>query len=99
LDEQVAAFRNRPLDVGPYAFVWVDALTHRVREGGRIINVHALIAVGAAAGRRGVPELEAGAGPLVGGRVQAPGGGRKLLVGSRNGTGNRRACPGGGGEQ
>ena len=46
LDEQVAAFRNRPLDAGPYAFVWVDALTQKVREGGRIINVHALVAVG-----------------------------------------------------
>ncbi|GGJ65978.1 IS256 family transposase [Streptomyces brasiliensis] len=46
LDEQVAAFRNRPLDAGPYAFVWVDALTQKLREGGRIINVHALIAVG-----------------------------------------------------
>jgi putative transposase len=46
LDEQVAAFRNRPLDTGPYAFVWVDALTQKVREGGRIINIHALIAVG-----------------------------------------------------
>jgi transposase-like protein len=43
---QVAAFRNRPLGRGPYAFVWVDALTQKVREGGRIINVHALIAVG-----------------------------------------------------
>ncbi len=39
LDEQVAAFRNRPLDAGPYAFVWVDALTQKVREAGRIINV------------------------------------------------------------
>ncbi len=46
LDEQVAAFRDRPLDAGPYAFVWVDALTQKVREGGRIINVHALITVG-----------------------------------------------------
>ncbi|GAA0652554.1 hypothetical protein GCM10009535_33650 [Streptomyces thermocarboxydovorans] len=46
LDEQVAAFRNRPLDAGPYSFVSVDALTQKVREGGRIINVHALIAVG-----------------------------------------------------
>ena len=46
LDEQVAAFRNRPLDAGPYTFVWVDALTQKVREGGRIINVHALVAVG-----------------------------------------------------
>ncbi|MGW5210991.1 transposase [Streptomyces sp. NPDC004051] len=47
LDEQVAAFRNRPLDADPYFFVWVDALTQRVREGGRIVNVHALVAVGA----------------------------------------------------
>jgi hypothetical protein len=46
LDEQVAAFRNRPLDAGPYPFVWVDALTQKVRKGGRIISVHALIAVG-----------------------------------------------------
>ncbi|MEU2718700.1 transposase [Streptomyces sp. NPDC007205] len=46
LDEQVTAFRNRPLDAGPYAFVWVDTLTQKVREGGRIITVHALIAVG-----------------------------------------------------
>ncbi|MGA5521131.1 IS256 family transposase, partial [Streptomyces pseudogriseolus] len=46
LDEQVTAFRNRPLDAGPYSFVWVDALTQKVREGGRIVNVHALIAVG-----------------------------------------------------
>lgn len=29
-DEQVAAFRNRPLDQGPYAFVRVDALTQKV---------------------------------------------------------------------
>ncbi|SFG80015.1 Transposase, Mutator family [Streptomyces mirabilis] len=55
LDEQVAAFRNRLLDQGPCAFVWVDALTQKVREGGRIINVHALIAVGVNAdGRREV---------------------------------------------
>ncbi len=46
LDDQVTAFRNRPLDAGPYAFVWVDALTLKVREQGRIINVHALVAVG-----------------------------------------------------
>jgi putative transposase len=26
--------------------VWVDALSQKVREGGRIINVHALVAVG-----------------------------------------------------
>ena len=41
LDEQVEAFRNRPLDAGPYTFVWIDALTQKVREGGRTVNVHA----------------------------------------------------------
>jgi putative transposase len=46
LDVQVEAFRNRPLDAGPYTFVWVDALTIKVREHGRTVNVHALIAVG-----------------------------------------------------
>jgi putative transposase len=46
LDAQVEAFRSRPLDAGPYTFVWMDALTVKVREGGRTVNVHALIAVG-----------------------------------------------------
>src|ERR671927_585540 len=46
LDEQVTAFRTRPLDAGPYTFVAADALTQRVREGGRVVNVHALIATG-----------------------------------------------------
>ena len=46
LDAQVDAFRNRPLDSGHYTFVWCDALTIKVREGGRTVNVHALVAVG-----------------------------------------------------
>lgn len=46
LDEQVAGFRNRPLDAGPYTYVWADALTIKVREGGRIVNVACLLAVG-----------------------------------------------------
>jgi len=46
LDELVASFRSRPLDAGPYVFVWLDALTQKVREGGRTVNVHALIATG-----------------------------------------------------
>src|SRR5215468_4049439 len=46
LDEQVAAFRTRPLDAGPYTFVAADALVLKVREAGRVVNVHALIAVG-----------------------------------------------------
>jgi transposase-like protein len=46
LDVQVEAFRNRPLDAGPYTFVWTDALVIKVREHGRTVNVHALVAVG-----------------------------------------------------
>jgi transposase-like protein len=46
LDAEVAAFRNRPLDGGPYTYVSLDALTQKVREGGRIANVAVVIAVG-----------------------------------------------------
>ena len=34
------------LDAGPYTFLAADALVLKVREGGRVVNVHALIAVG-----------------------------------------------------
>ncbi len=46
LDLIVEAFRTRPLDAGPYTYVWVDALTQKVREGGRIVNVACVIATG-----------------------------------------------------
>ncbi len=46
LDEAVQAFRNRPIDAGPYTYVWLDALTQKVREGGRIVNVAVVIATG-----------------------------------------------------
>jgi putative transposase len=46
LDEVVAAWRNRPLDAGPYAFVWLDALVVKVREGGRVTNTAVLVATG-----------------------------------------------------
>jgi len=46
LDAQVADFRTRPLDAGPYTFVAADALTMKVREGGRVINVAVLVATG-----------------------------------------------------
>jgi len=47
LDAQVEAFRHRPLDeAGPFTFVAADALTMKVREGGRVINAVVLIATG-----------------------------------------------------
>jgi putative transposase len=39
LDEIVEGFRTRPLDMGPYPYLMVDALVVKVREGGRIVNV------------------------------------------------------------
>jgi len=44
LDAKVAEFRERPLDGGPYRYLWIDALTQKVREGGRVVNVSAVIA-------------------------------------------------------
>ncbi|GAA4773604.1 IS256 family transposase [Citricoccus nitrophenolicus] len=47
LDEQVEAFRHRPLDeAGPFTFVAADALTMKVREHGRVVNAVALLATG-----------------------------------------------------
>ena len=44
LDRIVEQFRTRPLDAGPYAYLWMDALTQKVREGGRIVNVAVVVA-------------------------------------------------------
>jgi len=52
LDELVEGFRSRRLDGGPYTFVWIDALTQKVREGGRTVSVHCLVATGVNAGGR-----------------------------------------------
>jgi transposase-like protein len=46
LDEMVEAFRSRPLDEGPYAYLWLDALSQRCREGGRVVNVATVVATG-----------------------------------------------------
>ena len=44
LDEVVESFLGRPLDGGPYPYVWLDGLTQKVREGGRIVNVCVVVA-------------------------------------------------------
>jgi len=47
LDEHVESFRSRRLDdAGPFTFVAADALVLKVREGGRVVGVHALVATG-----------------------------------------------------
>jgi transposase-like protein len=78
LDAQVKAFRSRPLDSAHYTFVSLDALTMKVREDGRTVNVACLIAVGVNAdGHREVLGLdvcglnEVGGGGLTRSRVQS----------------------------
>jgi putative transposase len=47
LDSHVEQFRSRRLDdAGPFTFVAADALVLKVREGGRVVPVHALVATG-----------------------------------------------------
>jgi putative transposase len=47
LDAHVEEFRTRRLDeAGPFTFLAADALVLKVREGGRVVGVHALVATG-----------------------------------------------------
>jgi putative transposase len=47
LDAHVEQFRTRSLaEAGPFTFVAADALVLKVREGGRVVPVHALVATG-----------------------------------------------------
>jgi transposase-like protein len=59
LDTAVEAFRTRPLDRGPYTYLWLDALTQKVREGGRIVNVACVVATAVSAeGTREILDLD-----------------------------------------
>ena len=44
LDVVVEAFLQRRLDGSPYVYLWLDALTQKVREEGRIVNVCVVVA-------------------------------------------------------
>ena len=47
LDAELAAFRERPLDAeGEFPYVWFDATYEKVREGGRIVSLATVIAIG-----------------------------------------------------
>ena len=61
LDAVVASFLGRPLDGGPYRYLWLDALTQRVREDGRIANVSVVVATAVnAEGKREVLGIDVG---------------------------------------
>ena len=60
IDERVGEFLNRPLS-GQWPYVWLDATYLKVRQGGRIVPVAAIIAVAAnTEGRREIIGLGIG---------------------------------------
>jgi len=60
LDEQVDAFRNRPLD-GRYPYLWLDAKVEKVRDGGRVVRKALVLAYGVhESGYREVIALDVG---------------------------------------
>ena len=62
LDGVVERFLDRPLDGGLYCYLWLDALTQKVREAGRIVNVSVVVATAVnAEGRREIVGLGVGA--------------------------------------
>jgi putative transposase len=60
IDERVAGFLERPLE-GEWPYLWLDATYLKVREGGRIVSVAAIIAVAVdTEGRREIVGLHIG---------------------------------------
>jgi putative transposase len=60
LDEQVEAFRSRPLE-GRYPYLWLDAKVEKVRDGGRVVRKALVLAYGVhESGYREVIALDVG---------------------------------------
>ena len=92
LDEVVESFLGRPLDGGPYPYVWLDGLTQQVREGGRIVNVCVVVATGVNAdGQREILGLDVGARTARSGWPSAV---ADRSGPQRGGAGNLRCSPG-----
>lgn len=49
LDAEVTAFRSRPLDTGPYPYLWLDAMSVKAREEGRVTSVATVVATAVSA--------------------------------------------------
>ena len=61
LDGVVDSFLGRPLDGGPYRYLWLDAMSQKVREEGRIVNVSVAVATAVnAEGRREIVGMDVG---------------------------------------
>ena len=63
LDAEVEAFRGRSLEGEAYPYLWLDATYVKVRDGGRVVNMAALVAIGVStAGERRILGLELASG-------------------------------------
>ena len=61
LDAVVDSFLDRPLDGGPYCYLWLDAMSQKVREEGRIVNVSVAVATTVnTEGKREIVGMEVG---------------------------------------
>ena len=61
LDGVVDSFPGRPLDAGPYRYVWLDALSQKVRAEGRTVNVSVAVATAVnAEGKREIVGMDVG---------------------------------------
>ena len=59
LDGEVAAFRSRSLDDGPYPYLWLDALPIKAREEGQVTSVATVVATAvSASGHREILGLD-----------------------------------------
>ncbi len=60
LDEQVDAFRTRPLE-GEYPYLWLDAKVEKVRDGGRVVHKAVVVAHGVhESGRKEILGIDVG---------------------------------------
>ena len=61
LDGVVDSFLDRPLDGGPYFYLWLDAMSQKVREEGRIVNVSVAVATAVnSEGKREIVGMDVG---------------------------------------
>ena len=61
LDRVVDSFLDRPLAGGAYCYLWLDALSQKVREEGRIVNVSVAVATAVnTEGRREIIGMDVG---------------------------------------
>jgi transposase-like protein len=60
LDQDVKAFLARPIE-GEHPYVWLDATFHKIRDGGRVVSVATVVAIGVSeTGERRVLGCETG---------------------------------------